>query len=160
MSDSLWPHGLQHARPPCPSPSPRVCSDSCPLSQWRHPTTSSSVYPIYNNPRWMYPLGGKRILLGTWLIKNPGRNKILNVYMSFLFLKVAQVFFFLSLYGLWYGIRSHNRLCEVTQLIMTSKCKLHSEKRNSQGTDTLFNVSPPILKNLNQEIHFHVFCVY
>ena len=34
MSDSLWPHGLQHARPPCPSPTPRVYSNSCPLSQW------------------------------------------------------------------------------------------------------------------------------
>ena len=37
MSDSLW-HGLQHARPPCPSPIPRVYSNSCPLSQWCHPT--------------------------------------------------------------------------------------------------------------------------
>ena len=43
MSDSLWPHGLQHTRLPCPSLSPGVCSDSCPLSQWCHPTTSSSV---------------------------------------------------------------------------------------------------------------------
>jgi len=40
--DSLWPHGLQHARLPCPSRSPRVCSDSCPLSQWCHLTISSS----------------------------------------------------------------------------------------------------------------------
>ena len=43
MSDSLWPRGLQHARLPCPSLSPRVCSNSCPLSQWCHPTISSSV---------------------------------------------------------------------------------------------------------------------
>ena len=43
MSDSLWPHGLQHARPPCPSPTPRVYSNSCPLSWWFHPTISSSV---------------------------------------------------------------------------------------------------------------------
>ena len=43
MSDSLWPHGLQHARLSCPSLSPRVCSNSCPLSQWCHPTISSSV---------------------------------------------------------------------------------------------------------------------
>ena len=41
MSDSLWPHELQHARLPCPSPSPGVCSESCPLSQWCHPTISS-----------------------------------------------------------------------------------------------------------------------
>ena len=36
MSDSLWPHGLQHARPPCPSPTPGACSSSCPSSQWCH----------------------------------------------------------------------------------------------------------------------------
>ena len=46
MSDFLWPHGLQHARIPCPSPSPRDCSNSCPLSQWCHPTISSSVIPF------------------------------------------------------------------------------------------------------------------
>ena len=43
LSDSLWPHGLQRARPPCPSPTPRVYSNSCPLSRWCHPTISSSV---------------------------------------------------------------------------------------------------------------------
>ena len=46
MSDSLWPHGLQHARPPCPSPDPGIYSNSCPLSQWCHPTISSSVIPF------------------------------------------------------------------------------------------------------------------
>ena len=43
MSDSLRPHGLQHARIPCPSPTPRACPNSCPLSRWCHPTISSSV---------------------------------------------------------------------------------------------------------------------
>ena len=46
LSDSLRPHGLQHARPPCPSPTPRVYSDSCPLSWWYRPTISSSVVPF------------------------------------------------------------------------------------------------------------------
>ena len=46
MSDSLWSHGLQHTRPPCLSPTPRVYSNSCPLSQWCHPTISSSVIPF------------------------------------------------------------------------------------------------------------------
>ena len=46
VSNSLWPHGLQHARPPCPSPTPRVYSNSCPLSWWCHPTISSSVIPF------------------------------------------------------------------------------------------------------------------
>ena len=40
MFDSLWPHGLQHTRLPCPSPTPRACSNSCPSSQWCHPTSS------------------------------------------------------------------------------------------------------------------------
>ena len=44
-SNSLQPHGLQHARLPCPSPTPRVYSNSCPLSQWCHPTISSSASP-------------------------------------------------------------------------------------------------------------------
>ena len=46
MSNSLWPHELRHARPPCPSPPPRVYPNSCPLSWWCHPTTSSSVIPF------------------------------------------------------------------------------------------------------------------
>ena len=46
VSDSLWPHGLQHARLPCLSPIPRVYSNSCPLSRWCHPTISSSVVPF------------------------------------------------------------------------------------------------------------------
>ena len=45
-SNSLWPHGLQHARLPCPSPTPTVCSISCPSSRWCHLTISSSVVPF------------------------------------------------------------------------------------------------------------------
>ena len=45
-SYSLQPHGLQHARPPCPSPTPGACSNSCASSQWCHPTVSSSVIPF------------------------------------------------------------------------------------------------------------------
>ena len=46
VSDSLQPHGLQHARPPCPSPTPRAYSNTCPLTRWCHPTISSSVVPF------------------------------------------------------------------------------------------------------------------
>ena len=46
VSDSLWPHGLQHARLPCLPPSPRACSNSCPSSRWCHPTNSSAVVPF------------------------------------------------------------------------------------------------------------------
>ena len=46
MYNSLRPHGLQHTRPSCPSPTPGVYSNSCPLSQWCHPTISSSIIPF------------------------------------------------------------------------------------------------------------------
>ena len=51
MSDSLQPHESQHSGPPCPSPTPRVHSDSCPSSQWCHPGISSSVVPFSSCPQ-------------------------------------------------------------------------------------------------------------
>ena len=51
LSDSLRPHESQHARPPCPSPTPGVHSDSCPLSRWCHPAISSSVVPFSSCPQ-------------------------------------------------------------------------------------------------------------
>ena len=57
VSDSLRPHGLQHARLPCPSPTPGVYSNSCPLSQWCHPTISSSVMPFSSCPQ-SFPASG------------------------------------------------------------------------------------------------------
>ena len=71
VSNFLWPHGLQHARPPCPSPTPRVYSNSCPSSRWCHPTISSSVvlfscfqsFPASGSFPWsqFYTSGGKSI---------------------------------------------------------------------------------------------------
>ena len=61
VSDSLWPHGLQHARPPCPSPTPRVYSNSCPLSWWCHPTISSSVVPFSSCPQ-SFPASGSFLM--------------------------------------------------------------------------------------------------
>ena len=57
MSDSLWPHGLQHARLPCPSPTSRVYPNSCPLSRWCHPIISSSVVPFSSCPQ-PFPASG------------------------------------------------------------------------------------------------------
>ena len=72
VSYSLWPHRLQHVRLPCPSPSPRACSNSCPLSCWCHATISSSVTPFSSCPQsfpasgsfpmsWLFASGGQRI---------------------------------------------------------------------------------------------------
>jgi len=63
MSDSLQPHGVQHARPTCPSPTPVVYSNSCPLSQWCHPTISTSVGPPLNYS----VLKSIRIIFSLWL---------------------------------------------------------------------------------------------
>ena len=57
MSNSSQPHGPQHARPPCPSPTLRVYSNSSPLSQWCHPTISSSVIPFSSCPQ-SFPVSG------------------------------------------------------------------------------------------------------
>ena len=51
VSDSLRPHGLQHARPPCPSPTPGACSNSCPSCRWGHPTISTSIIPFSSCPQ-------------------------------------------------------------------------------------------------------------
>ena len=51
VSDSLWPYEPQHTRPPCPSPTPGVCPNSCPLSRWCHPTISSSAVPFSSRPQ-------------------------------------------------------------------------------------------------------------
>ena len=72
VSNSLQPHGLQHARLSCPSLSSGVCSDSCPLSWWCHPAISSSVTPFSSCPQyfpaseafpmsWLFPSGGQSI---------------------------------------------------------------------------------------------------
>ena len=55
--DSLWPHGLQRTRLPCPSSTPRACSNSCPLSQWWHPTIASSIIP-FSSCLWSFPASG------------------------------------------------------------------------------------------------------
>ena len=57
VANSLRLHGLQHARPPCPSPTPRVYSNSCPLSRWCHPTISSSV-DLFSSHLQSFPASG------------------------------------------------------------------------------------------------------
>ena len=57
MSDSLWPHRLQHARPPCPTLTPGVYPNSCSLSRWCNPTISSSVVPFFSC-LWSFPESG------------------------------------------------------------------------------------------------------
>ena len=58
VSDSLQPHELQHTRSSCPSPTPRVHPNSCPLNRWCHPTISSSVIPFSSCPQSFFPAPG------------------------------------------------------------------------------------------------------
>ena len=71
MSDSLRPQELQHARLPCPSPSPGVCSNSCPLSRWRHPAISSSVIP-FSSCLQSFP--ASRSFPVSWLFTSGGQS--------------------------------------------------------------------------------------
>ena len=61
VSDSLWPHESQHARPPCPSPTPGVHLNSCPSSQWCHPAISSSIVPFSSCPQSL-PASGSSLM--------------------------------------------------------------------------------------------------
>ena len=70
MSDSLQLQGLQHARLSCPSPCPRTCSNSCPLSWWCHPTISSSVIP-FSSCVQSFPASGS--LLISWFFTSGGQ---------------------------------------------------------------------------------------
>ena len=71
MSQSLWPHGLQHTRPPCPSPTPRAYSNSCPSCQWCHPTISSSVIP-FSSCLQSFPASGSFPM--SWFFTSGGRS--------------------------------------------------------------------------------------
>ena len=87
MSYSLWLHELQHTRLPCPSLSPGVCLNSCPLSQWCHPIISSSVGPLFSWPQsfpasgsfsmsWFFHSGGQRIGASAFTVTESHRNKV------------------------------------------------------------------------------------
>ena len=66
VSDALWPHESQHARPPCPSPTPGAYSNSCPLSRWCHPAISSSVVPFSSCPQSLPASGPFQWVNSAW----------------------------------------------------------------------------------------------
>ena len=93
MSDSLWPHVSQHTKPPCPSPTPGVHSNSCPSSPWCHPAISSSVIPFSSCPQSLPAsrlvitfLPRSKHLLISWLqssstvILEPPQNKVSHCF--------------------------------------------------------------------------------
>ena len=80
MSNSLWPHEQQHARSPCPSPTPTVYPNSCPLSRWCHPAISSSVVPFSSRPQ-SFPASGSFPMsqLFTWGGQSIGVSALASV---------------------------------------------------------------------------------
>ena len=81
MSESLRPHELQHSRPPCPSPTPRVHSNSSPSSRWCHPAISSSVIPFSSCPQ---PLPASESFPMSQLFAWGGQNTRVSASASFL----------------------------------------------------------------------------
>ena len=80
VSDSLWPHGLQHVRPPCPLPTPGVYSNPCPLSQSCHPTISSSVVPCSLCLQF-FPASGSFQM--SWYLTSGGQSIGISTLASF-----------------------------------------------------------------------------
>ena len=76
VSDSLRLHELQHARPPCPSPTPGVYSNSCPLSRWCHPIISSSVVPFFSRLQYFPASGSFQMRVGV------SYESVLTVFLS------------------------------------------------------------------------------
>ena len=101
MSDSLWPHGLQHVRLPCPSPTPGAYSNSCPSHWWCHPTISSSVTPSYSCPQ-PFPVSGSFPM--SWLFASAGQSIGVSASTSVLLMNI-QGWFPLGLAG-WISLQS------------------------------------------------------
>ena len=89
VSNSLWPHGLQHARFPCPSPTPRVYSNSCPSHRWCHPTISSSVVP-FSSRLQSFPASGSFPV--RWFFTSVGQSIRVSASASVLQMKIQDWF--------------------------------------------------------------------
>ena len=147
MSDSLWPHGLQHARFPCPSPSPRVCSNSCPLSQWYHPTISSSVIP-FSSCLQSFPASGSFPM--SWLSASGGQSIGASASASVLPVNI-QGWFPLGLTGWWRWKRRVKNLAynSTFKKYRSSGIRSHHFKANRWGnngnSDRQFSWAPKSL---------------
>ena len=96
LSKSLWPQGLQNVRLPCPSPSPRTFSNSCSLSQWCHPTISSSAVPFFS---CLQPFPEAGAFLTSQLFTSGGQSIQVSAWASVILMNI-QDWFPLGLTGL------------------------------------------------------------
>ena len=111
VSDSLQPHGLQHARLPCLSLSPRACSNSCPFSQWCHPTILSYVIP-FSSCLQFFP--ASRYFLMSWLFASGGQSIGASISASVLLMNI-QYWLPLGLTGLTLAVQGLSRVFSVPQ---------------------------------------------
>ena len=105
VSDSLQPHGLQHARLPCPSPSPRDCSNSCPLSRWCHPTISSSVVPFSYHLQ-SFPASGSFQM--SWFFESDGQSSGVSASASVLPMNIQDWLDLLAVQGTLKSLLQHH----------------------------------------------------
>ena len=121
-SNSLWSHELQHVRLPCPSLSPGVWSNSCPLSWWFHPTISSSVAPFSFYPQ-SFPTSGYRGDLGLWVCFFSVTFSSLLYFLGSIYKWYHITFLSLSdLFHLHNALWDHPYCCKPQ--IFLSKCKV------------------------------------
>ena len=128
VSDSLHPHGLQHARLPCPSPTPRAYSNTCPLSQWCHPTISSSIVPFASCLQ-SFPASGSFPM--SQFFASDGQSIGVSASVSVLPMSI-QHWFPLQLTGL-ISLQSKGRLSRVFSNTTVQKHQFFSAQLSSQS---------------------------
>ena len=131
VSDSLWPHASQHTRPPCPSPTPRVHSDSRPSSQWCHPDISSSGVPFSSCPQ---SLPGSESFPMSQLFASGGQSTGVSALASFL-PKKSQGWSPLEWTG-WISLQS-KRLSRVFSNTTVQKHQFFSAQPSSQSNSAI-----------------------
>ena len=125
MSDSLRPHGLQHARHPCPLPTLGVFPNSCPLSRWCHPTISSSVVPFFSR-LWSFPASGSFQM--SQLFASGGQNVGVSVSASVLPMNIQD----------WLDLLSSKRLSRVFSNTTVPKHQFFGTKLSLQSNSRIY----------------------
>ena len=131
MSDSLRPHGPQHARPPCPSPTPGVYSNSCPLSQWCHSAISSSIIP-FSSCLQSFPASGSFPM--SWFFTSGGQSIGVSAWASVLLMNI-QDWFPLAWTG-WISLQSKG-LWRVFSNITVQKHQFFGTQLSSQSNSNI-----------------------
>ena len=125
MSDSLRPHGLQHARRPCPSPTLGVFPNSCPLSRWCHPTITSSVVPFFSR-LWSFPASGSFQM--SQLFASGSQNVGVSVSASVLPMNIQD----------WLDLLSSKRLSRVFSNTTVPKHQFFGTKLSLQSNSHIY----------------------